>query len=114
MLTLPSEVRPNWLATDTGSTPLVVLLRLRKSPASSAAVGISAVEVTKSWRQRGSKAKKKKLLFLPLYQCLPPSPNFGRTMGPPTVSETWLERRLLRGRGAVPMVNGVALNFGLR
>src|SRR6185503_8752353 len=35
-------------------------------------------------------------------------------IGPPAEIETWLERRLFFGRGAVPMVKGVALNFGLR
>src|SRR5438105_13084301 len=78
-----------------------------------ASVGSSVSTTTKSLRQRGSSAKKKKVLFLPFHQCLPPSPNRGRTTGPPTVKATWFVRRLLGGRSA-PVVQTFALVAGLR
>src|SRR6476619_3418928 len=84
---VPTDAWPNCVATAVGMTPPLVLVRPRKLPARSAAVGIKPVEVVKSVRQRGSYPKKKNDLFLPLYQCFPPSPNFGNTIGPPTVKD---------------------------
>ena len=59
------EAAPKRAATSAGRKPLVVRTRLRKSPARWAAVGRIVVTLRKSRRQRGSKAKKKKVRLCP-------------------------------------------------
>src|SRR5215471_11307814 len=102
----PTGERLNCCATLVGNQPLVVRVRLLKSPLRMASVGRSVATCRKSSRHLGSYAKKKKLLSWPLY-------SLGITTGPPTVKEPWLNLRKLVG-GFVAPDQSLALVIGLR
>ena len=61
----PTDVRLKRAATSVGSHPLLVRMRLLKSPCRIASVGRSVSCTRKSWRYRGSPPKKKNVLLRP-------------------------------------------------